>query len=80
VASHDEREDVIDYAAALSLEMTVLVDRDAVVFDPYGWLSALDSTAYPQDRIIDADGRIAEASGSYDPDTLRARLDALLRE
>jgi peroxiredoxin len=80
IASHDGRDQVEEFAAGLGLEMPVLFDDGAVVFDAYGWVVAFEGSGYPQDWIIDAEGAIRYSSGSYDPEALRYVLDDLLND
>jgi peroxiredoxin len=80
IASNDDPDQMKEFATSLGLDMPVLLDPGAFVFDIYGWVVDFSGSGYPQDWIIASAGVIRYSSGSYDPDALRNVLDGLLAE
>jgi len=78
VASNEEEATVAAFAAAYGLSFPVLLDLDGAVIDIYGLDAALPTSPYPQEWVIDGDGRVAYVDNEYQPDDVRSVLDALL--
>jgi hypothetical protein len=58
--------------------MPILWDEGGEVHSRYAQEAAFDGANYPQNWIIGSDGRIAYVANIYDPEAIRAVLDAEL--
>ena len=67
--------DFVDYVGA---GFPVLYDEGGAVWAQYAQETAFDQTIFPQEWLIDADGRVAYVANAYDPEALTAQIEAAL--
>jgi len=59
----------------LDLSFPILIDEGGAVLDQYSQQLAFLWTAYPQDWVIGADGRVAYVNNAYQPDELISTIE-----
>ena len=59
--------DFVDYTG---IDFPVLYDEGAAVWDEYAMEFAFENTVFPQEWLIDVDGRVTYVSNAYQPDAL----------
>ncbi len=67
------------FANQLDLSFPILVDEGGAVLDQYSQQLAFLWTAYPQDWVVGADGRVAYVNNTYQPDELEAVIERELQ-
>lgn len=77
IASREDAALLEDFRDAYDVSLPILVDRDGRVADQYRMAMAYPTAAYPQEWLIDREGRIAWTANRYDRDQLEAQIDAL---
>ncbi len=75
---NEDFEAVADFVEQMGLTYPVLIDVDGSVFDAYTQQTAFGQAIFPQERIIDADGRVAYVNNSYDPEAVAAIIEQAL--
>ena len=76
----DSEEELIRFRDDLGIDFPLLLDTTGEVHS--GWLQdvAFPSAAFPQDWLIDPEGKVAYANNTYEPDEIRGLLDGWLTE
>ena len=77
-APDDELSYVEAFRDELGLTMPVLYDERGRVHAAWEVDQAYEDTYYPQDYLIDAEGRVVYVSNTYEPDRIQELLEALL--
>ena len=67
--------DFVDYTG---IDFPVLFDEGGVIWSEYATESAFENTIFPQEWLIDVDGRVAYVSNAYHPDALTSLIEAQL--
>lgn len=80
IASREDEQTVATYAEQLGLTYPILLDRDGSVGEVYQQYMPFPTAAYPQDWIVDAEGRIVYVNNAFDLDALEAALERSLEE
>lgn len=78
IASREPHELVAHFRDQLGLTFPILEDTNGAVVDTYAQLTAFESTVYPQDWIIGADGTVRYVNNGYQPDEWALILEAEL--
>lgn len=78
IASQDERPRLLRFKAQMGLTFPILFDERTEVLNRYGNLRHSFDTIYPQDWIVGVDGRVAYVNPGYDPEAMRAVIEAEL--
>jgi len=80
IASMDSLSTVEDFRDQLGIDFPLFMDTDGSVHAQWLQEVAFPSAAFPQDWLIDPEGRLAYANNRYEPDEVRALLDGWLGE
>ena len=75
IASMDDQSTVEDFRDQLGIEFPIFMDPGGDVHSQWLLEVAFPSAAFPQDWLIDPDGRLAYANNRYEPDEMRALID-----
>ena len=75
ISSTDRESDLRRFRDQLGVEFPILFDASGDVHAQWLQELAFHSAAYPQDWLIDPEGRVAYANNRYEPDEIRALLD-----
>ncbi len=78
IGPSDSMEDLIAYRDDMGLTFPVLYDEDGAVFSRYEQQAAFSQTIFPQDWIIDAEGRVAYVNNAYEADEMIAIIEGEL--
>ena len=78
IASNESAETLSTYRDYFGLTFPILLDSDGAVIDDYSQVAAFPTAAYPQDWVIDVDGRVAYVNNGYEPDEIRAVIEEQL--
>jgi len=78
IVSQDTRAQASRFVRQMGLTFPVLFDANATVLDRFGRLRHSFSTIYPQDWIVGVDGKVSYVNAGYEPDEMRAVLEAEL--
>ena len=74
----DSRNELERFRDQLGIEFPILYDDTGEVHAQWLQDVAFPSAAFPQDWLVDPEGRVAYANNTYEPDEIRALLDAWL--
>ena len=80
IASREAETQVEAFVDYLDLDLPVLYDGDGSVHAKYNMPMAFPTGAYPQQWIIDTEGKIHSWANRFDADVVTATLDDLLEE
>ncbi len=80
ISSQEAPDKVEAYKDYTGATFPILLDSDGSVFEEYQQASAFWSAAYPQDWIVDVDGKVAYLNNGYEPDEMIAVLEEQLAE
>jgi len=80
VSSYEEEWVLRSFRDQLGLTFPVLVDEEGTIYEQYRQQAAFYLASYPQDWVIDGDGRVAYADNEYHPDAVRATIERLLED
>ncbi len=75
IASNESEDTVRAWAEALELSVPVLLDADGSAMRQYTMASAFPTAAYPQEWLIDGEGKVAYVANRYHVDTLQAAIE-----
>ncbi len=76
IATQEYEGTVADYAEALGLTYPILLDYNGKVHDQYEQVFPFPTGAYPQDWVIDTEGRIVYANNRFELAEMTAAIDA----
>jgi peroxiredoxin len=74
----DDLEYLEAFRDELGLTMPVLYDENAKAHNAYQVQQAYEDTYYPQDFLIDPEGRVAYVSNTYEPERLQELIEEML--
>ena len=75
IASEEDHDTLVGYAAELGLTYPILMDTDGSVFERYRVERETFSTAYPHDWVVGTDGLLVYGSNRYEPAELAAAVE-----
>lgn len=78
IASQDSEAQVQNFVEQMGLTFPILFDEGGTVQERYGRLSHGFGTVYPQDYVVDIDGKVAYVNAGYEPDEMIAVIEAEL--
>jgi len=70
VGPDDDAESLAAFAEYTGIDFPVLYDEGGVVWEEYAMDIAFENTVFPQEWLIDVDGRVAYVGNEYDPAAL----------
>ena len=76
----DSRNELERFRDQLGIEFPILYDDTGEVHAQWLQDVAFPSAAFPQDWLVDPEGRVAYANNTYEPDEIRSLLDAWFAE
>ncbi len=74
----DSESELERFREQLGIDFPILIDPTGEVHDQWLQDVAFPSAAFPQDWLIDPEGRVAYANNTYEPDEIRGLLDEWL--
>jgi peroxiredoxin len=80
IASTEAESQVAAFAEYFDLDLPVLMDADGSVHAKYNMPMAFPTGAYPQEWLIDTEGKIHSWSNRFDADVVISSIEALLEE
>ncbi len=80
IASREDEALVRAWAEDLDLDLPVLLDTDGAAIGQYNMTMAFPTGAYPQEWLIDREGKIAYVANRYQADSLIAAIEDALEE
>ena len=78
IGSNESTELLRTFRDQLGLTYPVLIDEDGAVHVTYRELEGRDWVSYPEEWLIDSEGRIAYFNDTYEPDELAAAIEEVL--
>ena len=70
VGPDDDFNTLVDFSEYVGIDFPVLFDEGGSVWADYAQDIAFEQTVFPQEWLIDVDGRVIYVNNAYDPDAL----------
>ena len=78
IASRENQSTVSNFTKQLGITFPILLDDSGAINDKYQQESAFPSAAYPQDWVIDTEGKIIYINNGYELDSMIDSIELAL--